>query len=76
MKKKKTHLIYLYIYYRYLKPGLLNDRIVINANTLKVGRTLGFAEAIITHKESGDVIAKGSHTKFVGRSAEYDLKNA
>lgn len=56
-----------------MNPGKLNDRIVIEANTLKIGRTLGFSEAIITSKKTGQVIAKGSHTKHVENSERYKV---
>ncbi|XP_065200245.1 acyl-coenzyme A thioesterase 13-like [Planococcus citri] len=56
----------------YLKPGLLNERIVITADTIRVGKTMGFSEAVITSKASGDILAKGMHTKYVD-SVKYAL---
>lgn len=57
----------------YLKPGLLNERIVIKADTIRVGKTMGFSEAVITNKATGDILAKGMHTKYVD-SVKYAIK--
>nr|CAD7402127.1 unnamed protein product [Timema cristinae] len=48
----------------YLKAANLGDKILIDAKTLKAGKRLAFLEVEIK-KESGELIAKGSHTKFV-----------
>ncbi|XP_066974648.1 acyl-coenzyme A thioesterase 13-like [Macrobrachium rosenbergii] len=50
----------------YISAAKEGETIVINADTLKVGRTLAFLTVDITTKESGKLIAKGSHTKFIG----------
>ncbi|XP_075234358.1 acyl-coenzyme A thioesterase 13-like [Lycorma delicatula] len=50
----------------YLKSASLGDQILIEAKTNKVGRTLAFLDVVIKKKESGDLVATGSHTKFVG----------
>ncbi|XP_067012900.2 acyl-coenzyme A thioesterase 13 [Anabrus simplex] len=50
----------------YLKSAKQGDEIVINANTLKTGKNLAFLEVEITNKATGNIIATGSHTKFVG----------
>lgn len=56
-----------------MNPGKLNDRIVIEAKTIKIGKTLGFSEAIIKSKQTGQIIAKGSHTKHVQDSQRYTI---
>ncbi|CAG2065631.1 unnamed protein product [Timema podura] len=48
----------------YMKAANLGDKILIDAKTLKAGKRLAFLEVEIK-KESGELIAKGSHTKFV-----------
>lgn len=53
--------------FRYLKAAPVGQRLLIEAKTNKVGRTLAFLDVVIKNKESGDLIATGSHTKFVGR---------
>ena len=56
------------IHLSYLKAAKIGDEILINASTVRTGRTLGFLECTITNKATGDIIAKGSHTKFLLRS--------
>lgn len=67
------------IYISYLNPGKLNDTIVIESDTIKLGRSLAFAETTIKSKSTGVVIAKGSHTKFVdnslGKYSGFDFTN-
>ncbi|XP_069941973.1 acyl-coenzyme A thioesterase 13 isoform X1 [Cherax quadricarinatus] len=50
----------------YLRAAKTGEEIMINAETLKIGRSLAFLSVDITNKESGALIAKGSHTKFMG----------
>ncbi|XP_064087724.1 acyl-coenzyme A thioesterase 13-like [Macrobrachium nipponense] len=50
----------------YISAAKEGETIVISADTLKVGRTLAFLNVDITTKESSKLIAKGSHTKFIG----------
>jgi acyl-coenzyme A thioesterase 13 len=49
-----------------LKAAREGDTIVIDAKTLKAGRSLAFLEVNIKNKGTGDIIATGSHTKFIG----------
>jgi len=49
----------------YLKAAKLGEEIIIEAKTLKKGRTLAFLECEIKNQK-GDVLVKGSHTKFIG----------
>lgn len=52
-------------YCRYIKGAQVGDEIVISSKTLRSGKTLAFLEVLITNKKSGDVLVKGSHTKFL-----------
>jgi acyl-coenzyme A thioesterase PaaI-like protein len=49
-----------------MKAAAEGDTVVIDCNTLKAGKTLAFMTAEITKKGTGEVIAVGSHTKFMG----------
>ncbi|XP_074025736.1 acyl-coenzyme A thioesterase 13 [Leptinotarsa decemlineata] len=51
----------------YLKGAKIGEDIKIEANTLKVGKTLAFLEVFIKNKSSGDLLVKGAHTKFLLR---------
>lgn len=51
-----------------MKAAKIGDEILINAELLKSGKTVSFLTADVIHKESGDLLAKGSHTKYMGRS--------
>lgn len=55
-----------YSFSRYMKAATSGQEIVINAETLRVGRNLAFLSVDITNKESGALIAQGSHTKYIG----------
>ncbi|KAK4307991.1 hypothetical protein Pmani_020286 [Petrolisthes manimaculis] len=50
----------------YMKAAKTGDEILINAELLKSGKTLAFLSADIVNKETGALIARGSHTKYVG----------
>ena len=52
--------------FRYLKAGKIGDEIVIEASTSKVGKTLAFLTVDIRNKATGDLIAQGTHTKYLG----------
>lgn len=49
----------------FLKGVQLGEQIVIEAKTNKCGKTLAFLDVNIIHKATGDLVAKGSHTKFI-----------
>lgn len=57
---------YFTVLFRYLKAAKTGEEILINAETLKVGKTLAFLTVDVTNKESGELIAQGTHTKYVG----------
>lgn len=49
-----------------MKGAKTGQEILINAETLKVGKTMAFLDVDIVNEETGDLVAKGSHTKFIG----------
>ncbi|KAH0535417.1 acyl-coenzyme A thioesterase 13-like [Cotesia glomerata] len=50
----------------FIKAALPGEVITIEAKTKKLGRTLAFLDVEIFKKKDGSLIARGSHTKFVG----------
>ncbi|KAL1132012.1 hypothetical protein AAG570_011622 [Ranatra chinensis] len=55
------------LHIEFLKAAPLGSEVVIEAKTTKAGRTLAFLEVLLTDKSTGDIIAQGSHIKFVGK---------
>ncbi|XP_054153534.1 acyl-coenzyme A thioesterase 13-like [Oppia nitens] len=49
----------------YLTSVQLGQTIVIEANTLKCGKNIAFLSVDIFNKDSKQLIAKGSHTKYL-----------
>ena len=49
----------------YLKPARIGEEIIIEARTLRAGKTLAFLECEIRNKDEA-LLVKGSHTKFLG----------
>lgn len=78
--KKKPRLIFILIFdtracmnntcspflFRFMKPVRVGEDIVIDADTLKVGKTLAFCSVDIKLKSTGSLVAQGKHTKYVG----------
>ena len=54
------------IIFRYIRAAKEGETILVDANALKVGKSLAFLSVDITNKESGKLIAQGRHTKHVG----------
>lgn len=52
--------------YRFLKAVPIGDEILIRANTDKMGGKIAFLSVDIINKANGALVAKGSHTKFIG----------
>ncbi|XP_011419355.3 acyl-coenzyme A thioesterase 13-like [Crassostrea angulata] len=50
----------------FMKPVRVGEDIVIDADTLKVGKTLAFCSVDIKLKSTGSLVAQGKHTKYVG----------
>lgn len=61
-----TTLFQWIIIFRYLRAANIGDEILVQANTVKSGKTLAFLEVTIRNKTTNDVLIKGTHTKFVG----------
>lgn len=53
-------------FHRFLKAAFPGDVITIDARTIKAGKTLAFLECEIANKDTGVLIARGIHTKFIG----------
>ncbi|XP_023019556.2 acyl-coenzyme A thioesterase 13 isoform X1 [Leptinotarsa decemlineata] len=51
----------------YVKGAKEGEEIQIDAKTLKVGKTLAFLEVFIKNKSSGELLVRGSHTKYLLR---------
>lgn len=49
-----------------MKAAKLGQDIVIDAQALKVGKTLAFLTVDVKLKDCGSLIAQGRHTKYVG----------
>ncbi|KAH1022477.1 hypothetical protein HUJ04_011871 [Dendroctonus ponderosae] len=49
----------------YIKGAKLGDQIEIFGNTVKMGKSLAFLEVLIKDKNTGALLVKGSHTKFL-----------
>ncbi|NP_001279122.1 acyl-coenzyme A thioesterase 13 [Callorhinchus milii] len=50
----------------YMNAAKVGEDLIISAEVLKQGRTLGFATVDLTSKTTGKLIAQGRHTKFLG----------
>jgi acyl-coenzyme A thioesterase 13 len=50
----------------FLKGAKENDELIIDAKTIKCGKTLAFLECEIRNKKCNSLLVKGAHTKFVG----------
>jgi len=57
----------IFICRRYLKAAKQGDTITINAVTKRAGNSLAFLDVQIKNG-AGDMIATGTHTKFVGEN--------
>ncbi|XP_048764038.2 acyl-coenzyme A thioesterase 13-like [Ostrea edulis] len=50
----------------FMKPVKIGNDIVIDADTLKIGKTLAFCSVDIKLKSDGSLVAQGKHTTYVG----------
>nr|XP_023675885.1 acyl-coenzyme A thioesterase 13 [Paramormyrops kingsleyae] len=50
----------------YMNAAKVGDDVLITAQILKQGRTLGFTTVDLTSKATGKLIAQGRHTKYLG----------
>lgn len=51
----------------YLQGAKEGEAVQVEANTIKVGRTLAFLEVFIKNKSNGNILVRGEHTKFLKR---------
>ena len=49
----------------YVKAAKLGEEVLIEAKVLKRGKTLAFLDCELRNKATGDLLVKGSHTKFI-----------
>ncbi|XP_012286701.1 acyl-coenzyme A thioesterase 13 [Orussus abietinus] len=54
------------IHVSYLKAAQLGDVLSIDARTIRCGRSLAFLEVELKKKDTGQIIARGQHTKYMG----------
>ncbi|MCJ8746208.1 hypothetical protein PDJAM_G00139110 [Pangasius djambal] len=50
----------------YMNAAKVGEDILITAQVLKQGRTLGFTTVDLTNKTNGKLVAQGRHTKHLG----------
>ncbi|XP_055385638.1 acyl-coenzyme A thioesterase 13-like [Condylostylus longicornis] len=56
------------LYVSYLKAAKEGDEVIVEAKTIKKGKSLAFLECELRHKKDGSIIAKGGQTKYVNFS--------
>ncbi|XP_003389589.1 PREDICTED: acyl-coenzyme A thioesterase 13-like [Amphimedon queenslandica] len=49
----------------YMRPAKIGETVIIDAECLKVGKTLAFASVSLLNKDTGKLIAQGRHTKYI-----------
>ncbi|CAH1731641.1 acyl-coenzyme A thioesterase 13-like isoform X2 [Aphis gossypii] len=54
------------IHVSYLNSAKIGDRIVIDSETIKLGKNLAFLKVTFFRKDDNVILAQGTHTKFVG----------
>ena len=58
--------VFIFLYFRYMRPAVKGDTISIVAECLKVGKTMAFVNVDIFNKSDGNkVVAQGRHTKLL-----------
>ncbi|XP_035216054.1 acyl-coenzyme A thioesterase 13-like [Stegodyphus dumicola] len=53
----------------FIRPANIGDELFIEGKILKVGKNLAFLTVDVKNKITGQIIAQGKHTKFVGEQA-------
>lgn len=61
----ENYLKFVFIF-SYLRPVKVSQNIIIEAETLKVGKSLAYLAVQIKEESSGKLVATGEHIKFVG----------
>ncbi|XP_033328366.1 acyl-coenzyme A thioesterase 13 [Megalopta genalis] len=50
----------------FMKPALPGETVVIDARTVRAGKTLAFLAVDVSKNDGKDMVAHGRHTKFIG----------
>ncbi|XP_078041722.1 acyl-coenzyme A thioesterase 13 [Augochlora pura] len=50
----------------FMKPALPGETVVVDAKTVRAGKTLAFLAVDVTKNDGKDMVAHGRHTKFIG----------
>ena len=66
MKQPCLNFILLCYKNRYLKAAKVGEEVLVEASTLKTGKNLAYLHVDIKNKATDELIARGSHTKFIG----------
>lgn len=61
--------IHVHFLYSYIRPANIGDELFIEGKILKVGKNLAFLTVDVKNKVTGQIIAIGKHTKFVGEQS-------
>lgn len=61
-----SSVLILFGYFSYLKGAKEGETIVIDAKTIKAGRTLAYLECELRNKKDDSILARGLQTKFIG----------
>lgn len=48
-----------------MRPAKIGETVIIDAECLKIGKTLAFATVSLLNKDTGKLIAQGRHTKYI-----------
>jgi acyl-coenzyme A thioesterase 13 len=57
--------VYQILIYSFLKAAKKGETLVIDAETVKLGRTLAFLSVEFRNKQNNELLATGKHTKYV-----------
>lgn len=53
------------MHFSYLKGAREGDTVVIDATTVREGKSLAYLECELRNKDTGQILAKGSQTKYI-----------
>lgn len=57
------------VLFSFIRPANIGDELFIEGKILKVGKNLAFLTVDVKNKITGQIIATGKHTKFVGEQS-------
>lgn len=58
------------LYSSYLKGTRKGDDVIVDAQTIRRGKTLAYLTCELRHKSDNSTIAVGTHTLYVGQQAK------